>query len=176
MKTFDSLPTILKSPKRSIIATTLTVIYLMISLSPLALTLMDSKKVAHSVTGECSGDCTICGCSEASRETGRCCCSKKKQQQQQQAILHEDGHDANPDCCNKVAAKKKTVIASCGSPCGSGEQIALPASDTNELLPVNFTEQFTLTHTDTTFINQTNQLLSRYKDPPDPPPKLSALL
>jgi hypothetical protein len=171
MKSFVSLLTILMRPKRSIIATMLTVIYLMISLSPFASFTMNSIKAGYILTVECSGDCNTCGCPAESRANRSCCCSKKHQQK---VVAHDDKHNG-PDCCKKAPAKKKTVIASCGSPCGSGEQIALSAIDTSELIPVNFTEQFTLPQTDTTFINQTYQLLSRHDDPPDPPPKLSAL-
>jgi hypothetical protein len=51
----------------------------MIVLSPLASLAMYSKIVAHVVTGECSGDCNICGCSLESRANHTCCCAKKKQ-------------------------------------------------------------------------------------------------
>jgi hypothetical protein len=171
MKTFDSFQTILKRPDRCIIATMLTVIYMMISLSPFASFAMNSIKAGYGLTVECSGDCNTCGCPAESRANRSCCCSKKRQQQ---LVAHEDKHNG-PDCCKKPPVKKKTVIASCGSPCGSGEQIALSASDSSELLPVHFTKQFSLTHTDTSFTNPKYYLKSRHDDPPDPPPKLSAL-
>lgn len=159
--------------KRSIVAITLALLYLMISLSPLASLAMHSKTVAHAITGECSGDCTTCGCPAESSSTRSCCCSRK---QQQQARVHEDEHDATPDCCKKAPAKKRIMIASCGSPCGGGKQIAISTSGTSELLPYHFPERFTLPYTGTSFTNPTDRLTSRHDDPPDPPPKLSIRL
>ena len=67
--------------RRRLIATVLTVIYLVIALSPLASLAMHSKIVTHAITGECSGDCDICGCSLESRTNHTCCCAKKNQKQ-----------------------------------------------------------------------------------------------
>jgi hypothetical protein len=77
----------------------LTVIYLVIALSPLAPLAMHSKVVAHAVTGECSGDCDICGCSLESRANHICCCAKKKQQQAGVAKLPSAG-----GCCSPKSA------------------------------------------------------------------------
>jgi hypothetical protein len=158
-----------KQSRRWMIAIAMAVIYLVISLSPLAPLAIYSKVVAHAVTGECSGDCDICGCSLESRANHTCCCAKKRQQQ---AHIHEDGEDGTADCCRKIPAKKKTIIA-CGCPCGSGKQAVLAASGISEVLPFHFTEQFTTPHTETTFTNLTQRLTSCFYDPPDPPPKLS---
>jgi hypothetical protein len=147
----------------------MTAIYLAIIFSPLASFAMNSKTVAHALTGECSGDCNICGCSAESRASNTCCCSKKRQQQ---AHIHEDYEDGTADCCRKVPAKKKIIIA-CGCPCGKGKQAVLATSGTSEVLPYHFSELFNLPHTDTTFANSTQRLTSRHGDPPDPPPKLS---
>src|SRR6185369_1362755 len=149
--------------KRSIIAATLTAIYLMISLSPLSSLVMHSKTVAHAIAGECSGDCNICGCSPERRANQTCCCAKTRQQQ---AHSHEDGEDDTPDCCKKKQTEKKTVIA-CGCPCGSGKQVTLSAAGASEALPFHFTEQFNIPHTDTTFSNPMQHLTSRLNDPPD---------
>jgi hypothetical protein len=158
----------IKRPIRSIIAATLTAIYLMISLSPLASLAMHSKVVAHAITGECSGDCDICGCSPENRANHTCCCSKKRQQQ---AHIHEEEHDSKPDCCKKKPADKKTIIA-CGCPCGNGKHLALSISATSEVLPFYFSDQFSPPHTDTTFSNPDRRLTSRHGEPPDQPPKL----
>ena len=69
------------------ITATLTVVYLVIALSPLAPFAMYSKVVAHAVTGECSGECDICGCSKESRANHTCCCAKKKQMHAHDAEL-----------------------------------------------------------------------------------------
>jgi hypothetical protein len=158
----------MKRPMRGIIAAALTAIYLVISLSPLASLAMHSKAVAHAVTGECSGDCDICGCSPESRASNSCCCSRKRQQQ---AHIHEDEHNGTPDCCKKKPVDRKTVIV-CGCPCGSGKQVALSVGGTSELLPFHFTEQSGISHTVTTFTIPDRRLTSRHGDPPDPPPKL----
>lgn len=116
---------------------------------------------------ECSGDCNLCGCSPQSRASNTCCCSKKKQQQ---THVHEDGEDSSPDCCKQKPIKKKTIIA-CGCPCGNGKQAALSVGGTSEVLPYHFTEQFRITHTDTTYTSPTRRLTSRYIKPPVPPPR-----
>jgi hypothetical protein len=145
--------------------------YLLMVLSPLASLAMHSKVVAHAVTGECVGDCDICGCSLENRTNHTCCCSKKRQQ-----LAHalEDAEDGRPDCCKKKPVNKKTVIA-CGCPCGNGKHAALSASSSSEVLPFQFTEQLRLSHTDTTFANPTHRLTSRHGEPPDPPPRLSLI-
>lgn len=66
-------------PHRRLFAIILMTIYLSIALSPLAPLAMHSKVVAHAVTGECVGDCNVCGCSQESRANHTCCCAKKKQ-------------------------------------------------------------------------------------------------
>jgi hypothetical protein len=143
--------------------------YLLMVLSPLASLAMHSKAVSHAITGECSGDCDICGCSPENRASNTCCCSKKRRQQAQ-AYEKEN----TPDCCKKKPVSKKAVIA-CGCPCGSGKPAALSASSSSEVLPFQFTEQLRLTHSDTTFANPTHRLTSRHGEPPDPPPRLSLI-
>ncbi|NVN93152.1 MAG: hypothetical protein HXX11_21500 [Desulfuromonadales bacterium] len=63
----------MKQPHRSITAVLMTVIYVLITFSPLAPLAMFSKGVAHAVTGQCSGDCDICGCSAERRASHTCC-------------------------------------------------------------------------------------------------------
>ena len=152
-----------------LMATVLAVIYLLIVLSPLASLTLHSASSAHAATGECSGDCNICGCSAESRASNTCCCSKKRVQL---VHIHEDDENGTPDCCQTKPVDKKTIIA-CGCPGGNGKQVALSASGTSEVLPYHFTERFSLPHTDTHFPNLTQRLTSRHGEPPDPPPKLS---
>jgi hypothetical protein len=145
-------------------------LYLAIIFSPLAAFAIHSPDTAPATVRECSGDCNLCGCSPESRASNTCCCSNKKRQQQ--AHLHEDDQNSKPDCCKKKPVEKKTVIA-CGCPCGKGQQAALSVNGSSELLPYHFTEQLSIPHTDTTYINLTRRLTSRHGEPPDPPPKLS---
>lgn len=143
-------------------------IYLMVAISPMASAALRSKMVAHAITGECSGDCSICGCSPEARANHTCCCAKKLQAQEN-SQAHKDDAD-EPECCKKKHAK--TTVIRCGCPCGSGKQAALSIGGTSEVLPYQFTESFILPDTDTTFSNLPHRLTSRYGDPPDPPPKL----
>lgn len=66
---------------RRLFAVIMMTIYLTIALSPLVSLSLYSKAVAHAVTGECVGDCDICGCSLESRANHTCCCANKKQVQ-----------------------------------------------------------------------------------------------
>ena len=158
----------MKQSKRRIIATLLTLIFLMISFSPLGFLALQSTTFAHALTGECSGDCTICGCSAESMATHTCCCSKKKQQL---ANLHEDEHDSTLVCCNKAPGKKKIVIVSCGTPCGSNKAIALSGGANSELVPFYFTERILIPHAGAYDSTYPIFLISRHLEPPDPPPR-----
>ena len=153
-------------------AVSLTVVYLMIVLSPLASFAMHSKTLAHAITGECSGDCNICGCSPESRANHTCCCAKKHQLQTH-AHEDDDDYDALP-CCKKKPAVKQTVI-SCGSPCGGNKQATLTGSVTSEQLPYFFSERIVPISEATEFPSYSPNLTSRYGEPPDPPHKLSQL-
>ena len=158
---------ITKRPMRRIIATALSVFYLILLSGPIASIAMHSKTVLHAITGECSADCSICGCSPESRALNTCCCSKKRKQE---AHTHED-EAATPDCCKKKPVEKKTTIASCGCPCGSGKSIALSAGSTNEILPYYFTEQIVLSYSETLYSELSHLMISRDVEQPDPPPK-----
>ena len=63
---------------RYITSLLLTAIYMVIVFSPLAPLAMQSKLVAHAVTGECSGNCKVDGCSLERSATHTCCCWQKK--------------------------------------------------------------------------------------------------
>lgn len=152
----------IKRTKRCIGAVTLMVIYLMVSLSPLTSLVMHSKTVAHALTGECTGNCSTCGCSMESMATRTCCCAIK----QQQELVYNDWQDGTPD-------RKQVVIASCGCASGNGKHVALPISETSELLPCYFTAQFSIPNSDTRFPLHIETLTSFQDEPPDPPPKIS---
>jgi len=153
---------------RGIIAAMMTAIYLMTLLSPLTSFAMHSKTAAQALTGECSGDCAICGCSVESRATRTCCCAKKKQQQ---AHIHENEDDSTPDCCKKKPTPKKIMIASCGCPCGSGKTTALSGGKTDEILAYCFSEQLAIPRLDTHYSELSHLMTSRHLEPPEPPPR-----
>ena len=159
----------IKRAKRSIGAVTLMVIYLMVSLSPLTSLVMHSKTVAHALTGECTGDCSTCGCSMESMATRTCCCAIKQKQQ----LVHNDLHDATPDSCKKTPDREQFVIVSCGCGSGNGKHTALPISETSELLPCYFSAQFSIPGSDTRFPLLTRRVTSFQDEPPVPPPKIS---
>jgi len=94
---------------RRFIAAVMACIYLLIMLMPLASLAMNSKSVVHAVTGECSGDCNICGCSPVSRANNTCCCARNKQQHAAASQLADDG------CCSskKPAAAATAVKGDC---------------------------------------------------------------
>jgi len=156
---------------RRLMATVLAVLYLLVVLSPLLSLPMHTLSSAHAATGECSGDCNICGCSLENRANKTCCCAQKLKQQ---AHAQVDEHDNTSDCCKKKPVEKKTIIA-CGCPCGGEKQAALSISGTSEVLPFHFTEQFNPPHTDTTYTNLTHRLISRHGEPPEPPPQLDRI-
>jgi len=176
----------------------LSTVYLLIVMSPLAPLAMQSKVVAHAVTGECSGDCDICGCSLESRASKTCCCAKKQRQQmsiaETAAMSLCSTQPATPpapqkkSCCAKNALpldndhdhyqkpeheESKTVtVFKCGCPCGKGKLLALTGFGSNELRPINDLERIEIPHEETLYADLSHRLTSRHGEPPDPPPRL----
>jgi hypothetical protein len=110
----------MKKSHRYITSLLLTMIYLVIVLSPLAPFAMYSPVVAHAVTGECSGDCDICECSPENRADHTCCCAKKKLMQANNAKMPACERDSSKaatapamakDGCIAVAQPAKPVVA-----------------------------------------------------------------
>lgn len=150
-------------------ATIMAGIYLLIILSPLASLSLHSTSFAYAATGECSGDCNICGCSLESRTNKTCCCAQKHKQQ----LVHEhdDGETGTPDCCKKESAPQKTVIAKCGCPCGSGTSSGITNNVISETIPSHFCEIVSIPHVNTRYNAFAHFLTSRHIEPPDPPPR-----
>jgi hypothetical protein len=174
-------------------------LYLLIALAPLAPIALHSKAVAHGVTGECSGDCTICGCSPESRLARTCCCAKKKQSSslhltESGSISITSKEETGPGqkgagnkgaCCKGKSSGGKNlhdnhvgksghaeVVIKCGCPCSNGKQFALSGVSL-ELLPaspVTYGVPGFVLLKRTTFAQH---MKSRHDDPPDLPPKLS---
>jgi hypothetical protein len=69
----------MKTSPRYIVSLLMTTIYLLIVFTPLAPVAMHSKRIAHAVTGECSGDCRIDGCSLERSAAHTCCCWQKRE-------------------------------------------------------------------------------------------------
>jgi hypothetical protein len=159
-----------KKPARNILASLFTAMYLVISMSPLAPLAMRSKVVAHAVTGECSGDCDICGCSMERRANHTCCCYLKKQKE-----LH--GHDECdaqvPECCKTKQTRKKETALTRNCPCGSGKHLAFFGAAKIELLPHPFVEHICPLQENPQHHTIPQRLTSRHAEPPDPPPRHS---
>ena len=178
----------------------LTVIYAVISLTPLAPMTLHAKTVLHAVTGECVGDCAVCGCSPESRANGTCCCAQKRKLQQDRALTEADSSKTamatsvavpteKRSCCIgkkvehandereanvKPAGNKTTTVLKCGCPCGSGKLFALLTTETTQHLPFLFTggTVFSPEQSPLTFLPQ-DRLTSRYIEQPEPPPQNS---
>ncbi len=184
--------------RRKSIALSLLVLYLVIAFSPLAALAMHSKQVLHAVTGECTGDCGICGCSVESRASGTCCCARQRRllvnesygnsrtccagQRKQPAIsepgsrcLKTSGHilhgKHNHNSSNSQPSKFETILK-CGYPCGKGKILALAGLGSLELLPMRHSAAIVLPHERTDFQDPTSTMISRQGEPPTPPPKL----
>jgi hypothetical protein len=177
--------------------------YLLFVLSPLAPLAMQSKLICHAVTGECSGDCKVDGCSLERIATHTCCCWQKK--------LH-DGHESDPQREDKhcktvqehsvpVATEVKSCCASKGSlsssrneknitasnnnpqkpksptistsPCGSGKSLVLLQSESTHHLPHSFIAITSVPRIVKLTFMSPERLTSRYGEPPDPPPIIS---
>lgn len=188
---------------RYITSLLLTNIYLLIVAGPLAPLAMQSKSVTHAVTGECSGDCRIDGCSSERSATHTCCCWQKKQREASAShnLSHSDVHDTSPppsaevstkrsDCCpvddqgthaNEVESKavsndspqKKSTAAVSNHPCGNGKLLALLSTETTQHLPFFFAGEARSPEQTLLTFCTPASLTSRLGDPPDPPPIIS---
>lgn len=188
---------------RYITSLLLTTIYLLIVVSPLAPLAMQSKSVAHAVTGECSGDCRIDGCSLERSASHTCCCWQKKQREavESRDLSHSDEHDSHPapsaevatkssNCCaadvqdtheNGVESKsvssaspqKKRTATVSSRPCGSGKILALLNTETTQHLPFFFAGETPSPEQSILTLSTPARLTSRFGDPPEPPPIIS---
>lgn len=155
----------MKISPRYITALFLTAVYLVLAVSPLAPLIMRSPVISHAFTGECVGDCRICGCLANGRAADDCCCRRKLMQQRER---ERSGH------CKKEQRAAKTELR-CGLPCGGGKPSALPGTVVSEHLPSMRDEGQIVFNEDKLLFTHLCRLTDRYGDPPDPPPKLAVL-
>jgi hypothetical protein len=160
----------MKKPPRAIVSLALAVIYLLITLSPLAPLVLHSPHVAHAITGECVGECDICGCSPEMRASHTCCCWLKKKEQHH----HDDDQEQAADHCEKEHHGAKPVFT-CGCPCGNDKTIGLWGANKIEQLPYRFAEGKPPLQESLLGSLNPSRLTSHYGDPPDPPPKVMFL-
>jgi hypothetical protein len=153
----------MNKPSRYIVALLLAIVYSLIIMSPLAPLALKSPRLAHAVTGECSGNCEICGCSPERRANHTCCCFLKKK--------HQHDHENVPECC-KYKKRHKMKMLTCDCPCGSKKQLGLWGAEKFEQLPYHFAAGIFGIYENTRFAILKSRLTDRCGDPPDPPPKL----
>lgn len=153
---------------RRIIASGLFVMFLTITLSPLANLSMRFAAVAHAVSGQCTGDCDTCGCSLERRAAHTCCCWYNKLKQ------HASHKAGETDCCRK-AKNSETEKLTSTCPCGSGKTLALCALQEFQIVPYHFTMEIPPPAEDSLSHDIPDRLVGRTGEPPVPPPKLSSL-
>ena len=156
----------MKHFSRYITALFLTVAYLLITMSPLAPLALKSPRVAHAVTGECSGDCDICGCSPERRASHTCCCWQKKVKQE-----HDHEQEQLPPCCKKKQRSGKPMLT-CNCPCGSNKHVALWGAEKNEQIPSHFIAGIPIACGHVLAGVYERRLTDRFGDPPDQPPEI----
>lgn len=154
---------------RSIVTSLLLVIYLLITMSALAALALKSPRVAHAITGECAGDCDICGCSPERRANHSCCCWLNR-------MKHEHGHDEEdvPACCRKKKQGGKAVLT-CNCPCGSSKELGLSGAGKSEQLPYRFTARLPSADAGALVSSYRKRPTDRHDEPPDPPPRVPFL-
>lgn len=189
---------------RYITSLVMTAIYLLVIFAPLAPAALQSKFVLHAVTGECSGDCRICGCSAERSAARNCCCWQKKlalkasdndRRNRSCDKQHESAKAATPSCCNKKQAhcdqddhssdkssaetrKEPTgsqVAAITVCPCGSARHLALHGLDNIQHYPFVYSVHIPLSLPVGLEATHPGRLSSRNIEPPEPPPKISVI-
>lgn len=195
----------MKKSHRYITSLLLTTIYLLIVFTPLAPLAMQSKLIAHAVTGECSGDCRIDGCSLERSASHTCCCRQKQKSknceshqhsstgcrgarpaQKTEVPAHGAGYCASPvreahEGCDESKSvssptpQKKRIITVSSSPCGSGKLFALLSLESTHHLPFFFTGEIPSPGQSALTFIPPDRLTSRYGNPPDPPPIITLI-
>jgi len=167
-------------------------VYAVIVLSPLAPLALKSPALAHAITGQCSGNCDICGCAPERRSSRSCCCWKKKIREQEALARSSLGCcsvEREPDCCSGGAQEKEAVdccekkqntqqenlpiVEYRCCPCGSGNVSLFPGTESYQHLPYLFSENLSGLTGSLLVTLHPGHLVSCYQEPPDPPPKIS---
>lgn len=180
----------MRKSTRNIISLLLTIIYLLIIVSPLVVLTMQSA-VIHTVAGECSGDCRIDGCSLERSLANACCCRQKK-------LSVSKGSSAGcgekttfqayapvkaTACCSLqinnadesryvygTHPEQSSVAIISSRPCGSGKQLALLSIESAQHVPFFFIAGIPAPVQGVFAFDTPDLMTSRYGEPPDPPP------
>jgi len=193
----------MRRSQRYITSLFMAVLYLLITGMPLAPLAMHSKRVAHAVTGECSGDCGICGCAPERSAARACCCWQKKLASEKVAARpgekscckkqpasrivaaaprdkadcshddHDDHEAAQATADNGTSDDEKSVTSISSCPCGSGKHLFHWGADTIQHLPSIYSGGIPRLQNHDHASLPPDRLTSHLGEPPDPPPKLS---
>jgi hypothetical protein len=106
---------------RHTVAMVLTAVYLLVIMAPLAPALLHSPSLAHALTGECSGDCRVCGCAPERSAAHACCCWQKKRIEDRRSVAAKGS-----SCCTKAPAPSPATTAACCA----GRKATLPPATT----------------------------------------------
>ncbi len=160
----------MRKTHRYISAFVLCVIYGLIVLSPLAPLALRSAVIAHALTGECAGECGLCGCAPERSASHTCCCWQKKLRQEHG--IHDDDQEQS-DCCqeNQGSGKIKTAEIS-SRPCNSGKTMALMGVEQSDVLPFRFNQGPPAVEGTPIIVPIPDCLADWPGEPPDQPPKL----
>lgn len=140
-------------------------IYLLITMSPLAPLAFRPAAIAHAVTGECAGDCSLCNCSPERSASHTCCCWQKKQKHERDQELEQ-----LPDCCRQME-RDTTPTLTCGSPCGDKHSPLFSGTERFEQLPFTYNNSLPTLNEETIASPEQNRPADHHDDPPDHPPK-----
>ena len=142
----------------------LTAVYALIIVSQLAPLGICCAVAVPAVTGECNGECATCGCAPEQSAAHTCCCAKKMALESQRAADRSINH------C------EQTPVQSCDCARDDGYPPALWDADNLDLLPYHVSEGILLFREGALAFLCSNHRANRHGEPPDPPPKLAALL
>lgn len=156
----------MKRPSRHIKALVLAVVYTLIALSPLELFVLPSTAIAHAITGECAGDCSVCDCSPERSASRTCCCWQKKLQDER-----KQEQEQVPDCCKKKE-RDTTPVLTCACPCGDRQSPLFSGTERFEQLPFHFSDGLPVVNEERITPLEQRRQTDRHGAPPDPPPKL----
>lgn len=181
----------MKKCRYPVIALMLFAVYTVIVVSPLAPLALKSPTLAHAITGQCSGNCDICGCSAERSAAKSCCCWMKKKRAEESQVKKSLRCCSvkKTDCCSSGAKESegvhcaeklpdgeqenlREVVYRC-CPCGKGSVTFFAGTGSYQHLPYLFRENLSALSESTLVNFHSDFFLSRYQEPPDPPPKLS---
>jgi hypothetical protein len=129
----------------------------------------------HASVGQCSGDHVKCGCAPERIASRTCCCFQSKR-----------ADSAAKDCCKKPAAAAGSHLDKGGDldrsipvfasiPCGGDPAFSPTAAESVKFLKPYLVHAPSVHVFTGQYFSPYHSLMSRYIDPPEPPPQLSTL-